>query len=209
MPKSIVVDPKEVRKSGKLTIKDIPLNQYKPDIEGEIKRFGKEGLKKMYWFMVLIREFETMLDSIKKQGNYQGIEYNHRGPAHLSIGQESASVGQCFVLDTDDFIFGSHRSHGEILAKCFSAVDKLDDKKLQEIMNSYLDGDTAKALEIQLTLNPLVKALFSEVNPIPVKTALNMIGINAGVLRMPLSEMSADKAVLLKKELMAIGFDIA
>jgi 2-oxoisovalerate dehydrogenase E1 component len=147
MPKSIVVDPKEVRKSGKLTIKDIPLNQYKPDIEGEIKRFGKEGLKKMYWFMVLIREFETMLDSIKKQGNYQGIEYNHRGPAHLSIGQESASVGQCFVLDTDDFIFGSHRSHGEILAKCFSAVDKLDDKKLQEIMNSYLDGDTLKAVE--------------------------------------------------------------
>ena len=147
MPKSIVVDPKEVRKADKLKIRDIPLNQYKPDIDREIKRYGKEGLKKMYRFMVLIREFETMLDSIKKQGNYQGIEYNHRGPAHLSIGQESASVGQCFALDTDDFIFGSHRSHGEILAKCFSAVDKLDEKKLQEIMNSYLDGDTLKVVE--------------------------------------------------------------
>ncbi len=147
MPKSIIVDPKDVRKADKLKIKDIPVNQYKSDIEKETKKFGKEGLKRMYWFMVLIREFETMLDSIKKQGNYEGIEYNHRGPAHLSIGQESAAVGQCFVLDTDDFIFGSHRSHGEILAKCFSALDKLDDGKLQEIMKTYLDGDTLQVVE--------------------------------------------------------------
>jgi 4-hydroxy-tetrahydrodipicolinate synthase len=47
------------------------------------------------------------------------------------------------------------------------------------------------------------------VNPIPVKKALNMIGINVGLPRMPLTEMSADKAVILKKELMALGFDIA
>ena len=122
MPKSIVVDPKKVRKAQTLKIKAIPVNQYKPDFEKEFQTLGKEGLKQIYIDMLLIREFETMLNTIKTQGAYQGIEYNHRGPAHLSIGQESASVGQCAVLDADDFIFGSHRSHGEILAKCFSAV---------------------------------------------------------------------------------------
>ncbi len=74
---------------------------------------------------------------------------------------------------------------------------------------SWLAGDTKKALELQFKLNPLVKALFIEVSPIPVKTALNMIGISAGVLRMPLCEMSADKTAILKKELKALGFDIA
>jgi 2-oxoisovalerate dehydrogenase E1 component len=78
--------------------------------------------------MVIIREFETMLDRIKKEGVYEGIEYNHRGPAHLSIGQEAAVVGQAYNLTPDDFIFGSHRSHGEILAKSLSAIEKLDDE---------------------------------------------------------------------------------
>ena len=147
MPKSIVVDPKDVRKQGKLKIKEIPLNQYKPDFEKEEKRFGKKGLKQMYWHMLLIREFETMLDSIKKQGNYEGIDYNHRGPAHLSIGQEAAAVGQSFLLTIEDFIFGSHRSHGEILAKCLSAVEQLDEKELQKVMEEYLGGETLRVVE--------------------------------------------------------------
>jgi 2-oxoisovalerate dehydrogenase E1 component len=147
MPKSLVVNPKDVRKSTKIKIKDIPVNQYKPDFEKEKKKYGAGGLKTIYYHMLLIREFETMLDSIKKQGNYQGIEYNHRGPAHLSMGQESAAVGQCTVLDTDDMIFGSHRSHGEILAKCFSAVEKLDDDTLTEIMKEYMGGEALKIVE--------------------------------------------------------------
>ncbi len=147
MPKSLVVDPKDVRKSTKLKIKDIPVNQYQPDFEKEKKKYGVDGLKNIYYQMLLIREFETMLDSIKKQGNYEGIEYNHRGPAHLSMGQESAAVGQCTVLDTEDMIFGSHRSHGEILAKCFSAVEKLDDDTLMEIMKEYMGGEALKIVE--------------------------------------------------------------
>ena len=63
-----------------------------------------------------------MLNAIKIQGAWKGIEYNHKGPAHLSIGQEAASVGQCASLEPDDWIFGSHRSHGEILAKCLSRL---------------------------------------------------------------------------------------
>ena len=55
---------------------------------------SRAGLIRIFRDMVLIREFETMLDRIKKEGSYQGIEYQHKGPAHLSIGQEAAAVGQ-------------------------------------------------------------------------------------------------------------------
>jgi 4-hydroxy-tetrahydrodipicolinate synthase len=90
-----------------------------------------------------------------------------------------------------------------------SVVSNVAPGMTHEMAASWLAGDTKKALELQFKLNPLIKALFIEVSPIPVKTALNMIGINAGVLRMPLCEMSADKTAILKKELIALGFDIA
>src|SRR3954453_24103939 len=117
MPKTITIDPSEVRAKTVLVAPEIPINAYVPDPKAEAKKYGKDTLVRIYRDMVVIREFETMLDRIKKEGSYEGIEYNHKGPAHLSIGQESAAVGECLNLDTDDFIFGSHRSHGEILAK--------------------------------------------------------------------------------------------
>lgn len=147
MPKNIVVDPMEIRKKGKLKIKDIPLNSYTPNIEKEKKLYGTDGLKKIYYDMLVIREFEMMLNSIKQENNYRGIEYNHKGPAHLSAGQESAAVGQSLNLNVDDFIFGSHRSHGEILAKCFSAIDKLPDGELQSIMETFDGGSILKVVE--------------------------------------------------------------
>ena len=61
------------------------------------------------------------------------------------------------------------------------------------------------SLELQLKYLPLIDALFSEVNPIPVKKALNLMGMNVGTLRMPLTEMSADKAVLLEAEMKKVG----
>ncbi|HUV92418.1 MAG TPA: thiamine pyrophosphate-dependent enzyme, partial [Anaerolineales bacterium] len=74
--------------------------------------------------------------------------YNHLGPAHLSVGQEAAAVGQCYHLTVDDFIFGSHRSHGEILAKSFSAIAQLSDDELIQIMESYMGGQILRAIEI-------------------------------------------------------------
>ena len=97
--------------------------------------------------MMLIRTFENMLDSVKKQGHYRDIKYDHRGPAHLSMGQEAAAVGQAFLLGIDDHIYGSHRSHGEILAKGLSAIQKLDDQSLMNIMRGYFDGDCLRVVE--------------------------------------------------------------
>ena len=147
MPKSLFVDPKKVRKAEMLKIKDIPVNQYQSDFEKELKTYGAEKLKRILYDMQTIRAFENMLNTFKTQGAWENIEYNHKGPAHLSMGQEAAAVGQCINLGIDDFIFGSHRSHGEILAKCYSAVEKLSEKELEKIMKEFLGGDTLKMAE--------------------------------------------------------------
>ncbi|MDK6243261.1 thiamine pyrophosphate-dependent enzyme [Pauljensenia sp. UMB10120] len=142
MTKSLTVDPAKVRASGKITIPDIPINQYTFDLDTEVGRYGKDGMVQMLHDMIAVRTFESMLDSIKKTGGWQGVEYNHRGPAHLGIGQEAAYVGQSFVLTPDDFIFGSHRSHGEILSKSFSAARQYEDADLEAVMKGFLDGET-------------------------------------------------------------------
>jgi len=147
MPKTQFVDPNEVRKSGKITFKDISVNQYSKTIDEEKANFSTEDFLRIYRDMTIVREFETMLNLIKTTGEYNGIQYNHPGPAHLSIGQEAAVVGQAYLLDRDDHIYGSHRSHGDILAKGLSAIQKMDDKELLNIMETYLDGVVLKAIE--------------------------------------------------------------
>ena len=61
---------------------------------------------------------------------------------------------------------------------------------IHEMTMLYLAGRHEEAAEMQLDLNPLNNIMFSDVNPIPVKTALNLMGFEAGPLRMPLCEMS-------------------
>jgi len=147
MPKSQVVDPEEARKSGYIEFEPIPVNQYKKTVKEEAEIHSKEDLLRIHRDMAIIRAFENMLNEIKLRQNYQGIEYNHRGPAHLSIGQEAAAVGQSFLLGPEDHIYGSHRSHGEILAKGLAAIEKLDDEALMGIMKGYFDGDCLRVVE--------------------------------------------------------------
>ena len=147
MPKSQFIDQKEVRKAGWIKYQDTPLNQYNKTIEEEKANYSKEDFLRIYRDMFIIREFELMLNSIKTTSEYNGIQYSHPGPAHLSIGQEASAVGQAYVLDTNDWIFGSHRSHGEILAKGLSAIEKLSDKELMDIMESYFDGAILKIVQ--------------------------------------------------------------
>ncbi len=59
------------------------------------------------------------------------------------------------------------------------------------MIHAYLDGDTKTARDMQIDIIPLVKAMFCEVNPIPVKEAMNILGMNVGPCRLPLCEMSA------------------
>mgnify|MGYP005815273357 FL=1 len=147
MPKSEFIDPNVVRQPGMLELQLIPLNQYQKTLKDERENFTDEEFKAIYHDMVLIREFETMINLIKTKGEYNGTPYNHPGPAHLSIGQESAAVGMAWTLNVEDFIFGSHRSHGEILAKGMSAIHKLDEGQLMQIMENFFDGTILKIVQ--------------------------------------------------------------
>lgn len=151
MPKTQFIDPSVIRKKGTITFRDIPVNQYDRTIEQEKASFTTEDFLRIFRDMAIIREFETMMNLIKTTGEYNGIAYNHPGPAHLSIGQESAAVGQAYILDADDFIFGSHRSHGEILAKGLSAIQKLPDEELLKIMKNFRNGRILKVVEERRT----------------------------------------------------------
>jgi 2-oxoisovalerate dehydrogenase E1 component len=147
MPKVQFLDPTESRKSGDIKFSPIPVNKYNKAVKDELGNFTHEELVRIYHDMVVIREFETMINLIKTTGEYNGVAYNHPGPAHLSIGQEAAAVGMAFTLTVDDFIFGSHRSHGEILAKGLSAIAKLSESELSDIMENFFDGVTLNVVK--------------------------------------------------------------
>lgn len=78
-------------------------------------------------------------------------------------------------------------------------------KEVHEMCIKYLDGDHKGAMALQFKLNPLTNALFTEVNPIPVKTALNLMGFDMGELRLPLCEMAPGNLETLRKEMKAFG----
>src|SRR5665648_458819 len=144
MPKVQFIDPNVARQAGEITFTPIPVNQYKKTIAEEKANFSDADFLRIYHDMVVIREFETMLNLIKTTGEYSGTKYDHPGPAHLSAGQEAAAVGMAYTLTVEDFIFGSHRSHGEILAKGLSAIQKLNDAVLMQTMESFFDGTILK-----------------------------------------------------------------
>jgi 2-oxoisovalerate dehydrogenase E1 component len=147
MPRSIALEPAALRQPGVLVTKDIPLNSYRRPFEQELTEYGDERLVALLRDMIAIRTFEDMLYHVKTVGAWNGVEYKHQGPAHMSTGQEAYAVGQSAALDVDDLVFGSHRSHHEVLAKCFSAARQMDAGRLQGIMEHFLDGRTLKLAE--------------------------------------------------------------
>ena len=98
MTKSLMIVPEQARAKGVLELSPIPLNQYDRTVRRRTGPLQPAQLLQVYRDMQIIRIFETMLSEVKLQGKWKGIEYNHRGPAHLSIGQEAAAVGQALPL---------------------------------------------------------------------------------------------------------------
>ena len=140
MPKCQFVDPKEMRKASEITFGTIPVNQYKKTLKQERKNYTDDQLLSIYQDMQYIREFETMLYEVRTAKHYNGIDYVYTGPAHLYSGEEATAVGMAYSLNNDDIIFGSHRSHGEVLAKGFNAIRNHTDEELYQIMKDTFDG---------------------------------------------------------------------
>ena len=82
-----------------------------------------------------------------------------------------------------------------------SVLSNVAPRQTHEICSRYFEGDTAGSMELQLKAVPLVEALFSEVNPIPVKKAVQLMGLCGGTLRMPMTEMEPAHAEKLAEEM--------
>ncbi|MCR5055202.1 MAG: 4-hydroxy-tetrahydrodipicolinate synthase [Lachnospiraceae bacterium] len=86
-----------------------------------------------------------------------------------------------------------------------SVIANVAPKETHELCQSFFDGNVARSRELQMKFIPLVEALFSEVNPIPVKKAMNLMGMEVGSLRPPLCEMGDKAAENLKAEMKKFG----
>ncbi len=147
MPKNLVIDPNFIRAKGKIEFTDIPVNVYNKSIKDEKENFSKADFVRIFNDIAMLREFESMINEIKIKGEYQGFKHSYPGPAHLSMGQEAAAVGQAYILDMDDMTFGSHRSHSEVLARGLVSINKLPEDKLYQIMKDFMGGETLAPVE--------------------------------------------------------------
>ena len=86
-----------------------------------------------------------------------------------------------------------------------SVLGNIAPRETHDMVEKFLNGDVKGALDIQLKYQPLIDALFCEVNPIPIKKAIDLMGMNAGPLRLPLTEMEPANAARLEKEMKAVG----
>lgn len=89
-----------------------------------------------------------------------------------------------------------------------SVVANIAPREMHDMVISYLEGDVKKAMELQLKIKPLNDALFCEVNPIPVKTAMRLLGYDVGGLRLPLTDMSDKNLKYLKETLVKYGYTL-
>jgi 4-hydroxy-tetrahydrodipicolinate synthase len=81
-------------------------------------------------------------------------------------------------------------------------------KDIHDICEKFSNGDLYGALQLQLEMLPLINSLFVETNPIPVKTAMNLMGMEVGALRLPLVDMVPKNLEILKTEMKAYGVKI-
>lgn len=89
-----------------------------------------------------------------------------------------------------------------------SVVANIAPKDTHDIVEKFLSGDVEGSRKLQLKMLHLINTLFIEVNPIPIKTAMNLLGYNVGKLRMPLTDMSEGNLEILKKALTDYGFTL-
>ena len=150
MTKSLEIHPSRLAKAGKLGMPDIPLYSYQQPLHFERKQRGDAALKEVLRHMLIVREFELMLNEVRSTGKYADVECAYRGPAHLSVGQEAAAVGMALALTPSDHIFGNHRSHGEFIAKGLSAINQLGKNALASIMAAHNNGALLRSVETHL-----------------------------------------------------------
>ncbi|MBP5266527.1 MAG: 4-hydroxy-tetrahydrodipicolinate synthase [Lachnospiraceae bacterium] len=145
---------------------------------------------------------ETVATLVKTKENIVGLK-----EATGNMAQASETMRQCDgkleLYSGEDGLVVPLLSIGGI--GVISVISNVAPQQTHDMIQAFFDGDVAKAAEIQLRSLPLVNALFSEVNPIPVKKALNLMGMNVGSLRSPLCEIGAEHAAQLEQAMKDFG----
>lgn len=144
--------------------------------------------------------------SLEKHPNIRGIK-----EASGNISQ----VAEIARLCSDNFYIYSGNDDQIVavlsLGGCgvISVAANILPKEIHDLVFSFLEGKVNEARKLQLRMNSLINSLFIEVNPIPIKTAMNLIGMDVGELRLPLVEMEEKNKSILIKNLLDMGFRIA
>lgn len=162
----------------------------------------------------MIRHFESIADSVtvpiimynvpSRTGCNITPEVVGKLAKHPNIiGIKEASGDMSYVMNISKYInetFALYSGNDDVIVPLLSVGGtgvisvwaNIMPKEVHDLVRLYLDGKTAESLAIQIKYLDLIAALFYEVNPIPVKAALNWMGWEVGSLRMPLGEMGAE-----------------
>ncbi len=148
---------------------------------------------------------QTIADLVREVPNIVGVK---------EASGDISQIAQIFSLTqgdidmysgNDDQIFPIVAYGGKGVISVLSHVAP---KETHDIVAEFMEGDVEGSRNLQLKYLPLAKALFSEVNPIPVKAAMNMMGYHVGSLRMPLTEMEEGNKKVLRQALLDAGIQV-
>ena len=150
-------------------------------------------------------EAETAVDLWKNVDNIVAVK-DATGDLAETVKVLSMSDGGVDVYSGNDDITVPIMSVGG--KGVISVLSNILPKETHDMVKACLDGDFETGAKAQLKYYHLIKALFCEVNPIPIKKAMNIMGMEVGPLRLPLTEMESGHAELLREEMKKAGINV-
>lgn len=142
------------------------------------------------------------LEKISKHPNIQGVK---EASGNISqVAEMARLVPKDFYIysGNDDMVIPLMSLGG---SGVISVVANIVPKDTHEMVQKFIDGDVKGACDLQLSMKPLIDSLFIEVNPIPVKTAMNLMNFEMGDLRLPLVDMDESNLNILKTQMTSYG----
>lgn len=149
---------------------------------------------------------KTIAHLVKNVGNIVGVKEASGDISHVADIMYACDGAIDLYSGNDDQIVPILSLGGKGV---ISVLSNVAPKETHDIVALFLEGKIKESRELQLKALPLVHALFSEVNPIPVKAALNLMGKEVGSLRLPLTEMEAAHQEVLVEEMKKFGIKLA
>lgn len=149
---------------------------------------------------------KTIAHLVKNVGNIVGVKEASGDISHVADIMHACDGAIDLYSGNDDQIVPILSLGGKGV---ISVLSNVAPKETHDIVALFLEGKIKESRELQLKALPLVHALFSEVNPIPVKAALNLMGKEVGPLRLPLTEMEAAHQEVLAEEMKKFGIKLA